>query len=45
MNALFLGIPAEVVMSWTGHADYKAMKPYIKIVSELKSKEMAKFNA
>ena len=45
VNALFLGIPAEVVMSWTGHADYKAMKPYIKIVSELKSKEMAKFNA
>ena len=44
VNALFLGIPAEVVMSWTGHADYKAMKPYIKIVSELKSKEMDKFN-
>ena len=44
VNALFLGIPAEVVMSWTGHADYKAMKPYIKIVQELKSKEMDKFN-
>ena len=24
-----LGIPVEVVMKWTGHSDYKAMKPYI----------------
>lgn len=44
VNALFLGIPAEVVMRWTGHSDYKAMKPYIKIVDELKEKEMNKFN-
>ena len=28
-NALALGIPAQVVMKWTGHSDYKAMKPYI----------------
>jgi integrase len=43
-NAFFLGIPAEVIMSWTGHADYKAMRPYIKIVDKLKEKEMSKFN-
>lgn len=44
VNALYLGIPAEVVMKWTGHADYKAMKPYIAIVDDLKSREMEKFN-
>ena len=44
VNALFLGIPAEVVMKWTGHSDYKAMKPYVKIVDELKVQEMDKFN-
>jgi len=42
--ALHLGIPAEVVMSFTGHSDYSAMKPYIKIVDELKKQEMNKFN-
>lgn len=44
VNALRLKIPAEVIMSWTGHKDYDAMKPYIKIVDELKRSEMAKFN-
>lgn len=44
VNALYLGIPAEVVMKWTGHSDYKAMKPYIAIVDDLKSREMQKFN-
>lgn len=44
VNALRLGIPAEVVMKWTGHKDFKAMKPYIKIVDELKEQEMTKFN-
>lgn len=44
VNALYLGIPAEVVMRWTGHGDYKAMKPYIKIVDTLKEQEMNKFN-
>jgi integrase len=44
VNALYLGIPAEVVMKWTGHSDYDAMKPYIKIVDELKVREMDKFN-
>ena len=44
VNALYLGIAAETIMKWTGHSDYKAMKPYIKIVDELKEIEMAKFN-
>lgn len=44
VNSLYLGIPAEVVMRWTGHSDYKAMKPYVKIVDDLKEQEMNKFN-
>jgi hypothetical protein len=31
-------------MKWTGHSDYKAMKPYVKIVDALKESEMDKFN-
>lgn len=44
INALRAGIPVEVVMKWTGHSDYKSMKPYIKIVDKLKAAEMEKFN-
>ena len=44
VNALYLGIPAEVIMRWTGHSDYKSMKPYVKIVDDLKASEMSKFN-
>ncbi|MDR1585210.1 MAG: site-specific integrase [Prevotellaceae bacterium] len=44
VNSLYLEIPAEVVMSWTGHADYDSMRPYIKIVDELKSEAMKKFD-
>jgi integrase len=44
VNALNLGITAEVIMKWTGHSDYKSMKPYIKIVDELKKREMSKFD-
>ena len=29
--ALTKGIPPQIVMKWTGHSDYKAMKPYIDI--------------
>lgn len=43
-NALSMGIPADIVMKWTGHSDYKAMKPYIDITQSEKSKAMAKFN-
>lgn len=42
--ALRLGIPAEVIMKWTGHSDFKSMKPYIAIVDELKRNAMHKFD-
>ena len=44
VNALRLGIPASVIMEWTGHSDYKAMKPYIKIVDAAKAENMARFD-
>ncbi len=43
-NALALGIPPQVVMKWTGHSDYAAMKPYIDIADQTKINAMAKFN-
>ena len=43
-NALALVIPPQVVMKWTGHSDYKAMKPYIDIADDIKANAMSKFN-
>ncbi|SEG01687.1 site-specific integrase [Parabacteroides chinchillae] len=43
-NALALGIPPHVVMKWTGHSDYKAMKPYIDIADNIKAQAMTKFD-
>ena len=43
-NALMMGIPPNVVMRWTGHADYNSMKPYIAIADSVKAREMEKFN-
>lgn len=43
-NALMLGIPAEIVMKWTGHADYKSMKPYIAIANKAKAEAMTRFD-
>ncbi len=31
-------------MKWTGHSDYKSMKPYIDIVSEEKTTAMRLFD-
>ena len=45
VTALELGIPVEVIMRWTGHSSYDAMKPYAKIVDELKKKAMSKFDS
>lgn len=42
--ALALGIPANVVMKWTGHSDYAAMKPYIAISDKVKAEYMGRFN-
>lgn len=43
-NALILGISPNIVMKWTGHSDYKAMKPYIDITDKAKSEAMNLFN-
>ena len=43
-NALALGIAPQVVMKWTGHSDYKAMKPYIDVADEVKAQAMNKFD-
>ncbi len=44
VTALQLGISADVIMKWTGHSCYNAMKPYIAIVDELKVRSMEKFD-
>ena len=42
-NALLNGMPAHVVMKITGHSDYKAMQPYIDIVSKDVDKMVDKY--
>ena len=42
--ALYLGISESVIIEWTGHSDYDSLKPYKKIVNNLKAKEMGKFD-
>ena len=37
------GIPPQVVMKWTGHSDYQAMKPYIDIAEKTKADAMKLF--
>ncbi len=41
--ALSLGIPPQVVMKWTGHSDYSAMKPYVDIAEKTKAEAMLMF--
>jgi integrase len=43
-NGLYLGIPAEVIMQWTGHKDHRTMEAYYKIVQKHRQREMNKFN-
>ena len=31
-------------MKWTGHKDYRSMKPYIAVVDDLKAREMKKLD-
>lgn len=42
--ALASGIPPQVVMKWTGHSDYKAMRPYIDIAEKTKAAAMSLFD-
>lgn len=44
VHALSIGISPNVVMSWTGHSSYDAMRPYINIVDSVKAEAMKKFN-
>ena len=39
-----MGISPSIVMKWTSHSDYKAMKSYIDIVDAIKAESMTKFN-
>ena len=41
--ALSSGIPPQVVMKWTGHSDYKTMRPYIDVAAKTKSEAMQVF--
>ena len=43
-NALSMGIAPNIVMKWTGHSDYKAMKPYIDIADNIRKESMSLFN-
>ena len=43
--ALSQGIPPQVVMKWTGHADYQSMRPYIDVASGVTSAAMRKLSA
>ena len=43
-NALEMGIPPNIVMKWTGHSDYQAMKPYIDICDRAKEQAMKLFD-
>lgn len=43
-NALALNVPVQVVMKWTGHSDFKSMKPYIDVADKIRANEMARFN-
>lgn len=43
-KALSLGIAPNVVMKWTGHSDYKAMKPYIDIADSVRANAMSLFD-
>ena len=44
-NAIGMGIAPQVVMKWTGHSDYKAMKPYIDVCDDIKAEAMKKFDS
>lgn len=43
-NALEMGISAEIIMKWTGHSDYKSMKPYIDCTNAAKKNAMKLFD-
>ena len=44
VTAISLGIPVPVIMEWTGHSGYNAMKPYIAIANDTSTQAMQRFN-
>lgn len=42
---LSMGIQPQVIMDWTGHSSYKAMKPYIDILDNAREKSMQQYNS
>lgn len=43
-TALALGIALDVIMKWTGHSDYTAMRPYIDIADAARRAAMSRFD-
>lgn len=39
-----MGIAPHIVMKWTGHSDYSAMKPYIDVADSVRMNAMKNFN-
>ena len=39
-----LGVPANIVMKWTGHSDYATMRPYLAIADKAKAQAMTVFD-
>lgn len=44
-NLIYLGVSDHVIRQWTGHRDHKSFDVYHKIVDDIKSREMAKFDS
>lgn len=44
VNALRLGVPPTVVMQWTGHSGYDAMRPYIAVADRTRAHAMTRFD-
>lgn len=44
VTAISLGIPIPVIMEWTGHSNFKNMKPYIAIANDTSTQAMQRFN-
>lgn len=45
VHALMMGTPANVVMEWTGHDSYEAMRPYVAVANEAKTRYMSRFDS
>ena len=44
VTAISLGISPTIILSWTGHKNYEAMRPYIAIANETSTQAMDRFN-